>query len=185
MKITERLKKLLLVGALLLSVAGVYRLSPFFETVFSFEDSEVTEQRIFTLQKQVLHKKELDRQQQSLDHQLNKLEAGLLQGATYSLAAVNIQNLLYDLAQKYNVDIQSVRVLKTTKSDDERFSMYAIVSIQARMELSISQLKKILYDLAKSSNVLIVDALNIQVLKKGQTGKVTTTLTLNGLMLEQ
>jgi len=185
MKINERQKKLLLVGALLLSIAAIYRLLPIFDQLVSTEAETFAEQKIFTLQKKVLQKKSLEKERLSLDLLLNKREAGLLKGTTYALAAVTIQNVVYDLAHKHNVDIQSVRVLKTAASDDKSLAMYATVSIQIAMEVSIGQLKKILYDLANSSNLLVVDALNVQVLKKGQPGNVATTLTLKGLMTEQ
>ncbi len=184
MKITERQKKLIFVGVALVCVAAVYRFLPFFEDLLSSQDNSYIEQRITKLQKKVALKKRLEKKHVSLDRHLNKLETGLLDGSTTSLAAVTIQNLLYDLASKYEVDIQSVRVLKSTKNEDETLSMYTIISIQARMQLTISQLKEILYDFAKSTNIVVVDALNVQVVKKGQEGKIMATLTLKGMMAE-
>jgi len=181
--IPKRQKKLLFVGALLLIIAGIYRIIPFWEQLFSSGDEiTVNEQKIFTLQKNVEQKKRLAKQKLILNRQLSRFEAKLLHGTTETLAAVTLQNLLYDLVDKLDVDIKSVRVLKTTKSDDERLDMYTVIAIQARMELGIHQLQQILYGLAKSQNIVKVDALHVQVSKKGK-GIITTTLTLSGIML--
>jgi len=182
---TQRQKKLIVVGVILVAVAGVYRLLPFFQQVISSEDRTVVERRILSLQKKIVHKKELVRQRVVLERQLGKLESGLLQGATHSLAAVTIQNLLYDLARKYNVGVQSVRVLKAEKAADENLSMYTVVAIQARMVLSISQLEKILYGLAKSSKLLVVNGLSANIVTRGKPGQIMVTLTLKGLMVER
>jgi len=183
MKLTLRQKRLLLIGAVLVVIAGVYRLSPFLAQLVSTDKAAYAEQRIFTLQKQLGQKKRLEGQRVLLDQQLTRLENGLLRGATPSLSAVTMQNVLYDLANKFGVDVQTVRVLKIGKNDDENLSMYSTVLIQARMEMSTTQLKGILSGLAQSSNLLTIDALNVQVLKKGLTGKIRVTLTIKGLML--
>lgn len=181
---TLRQKKMIAVGGVLVMLAAAYRMAPLLGDILLIQDDGVTEQRIFSLRKKVARKKDLTRQQSMLEKELSRLETGLLKGTTLSLAAVSMQNLLYELASQNDVKVQSVRVLKPEKSEDEALAMYSIITIQARMELSISELQEMLYGFAKSPYFIAVDSLDAQSVKKGATGRVTSTITLKGLKLD-
>ncbi|MBU0484144.1 MAG: type II secretion system protein M [Proteobacteria bacterium] len=181
-ELTKERKIILLAGVILLALAAGYRLVPFLRQSFSGTEEVFSEQRIVKLQKKAQQKEQLDRQLQTLSRQLSQAEAVLLGGATYSLAAVEIQNLLYDLAKQHGFEIKSVRVMNSDKPDDKTPAVYAKVSVQAQIELSTGQLKELLYGVAKAAKIIRVENIEINPLKRGQADKLTATMTLTGLM---
>ncbi len=97
--------------------------------------------------------KQLDGRLTSLEGTLAQLESRLLVGKTPSLAAVDIQKILHDIAQKSNVEIKSVKVLKPEDLDQKG---YLSIPVTFHMIVSIRQFKEILYLIENSKKFLSV-----------------------------
>ena len=180
----QRQKVILFIGVILLFFALLYRLLPLAKEFLSETDRSFTEQRIEKLQKKSMKKLVLQQRHAILEKQLIQKESYLLQGMTPALAAVELQNILHDLARQYGVTVQSVRVLDPVKNENDLLLMYTTIAIEARMTQSVRQLKDILYGLAKSKGLLNVDVLTLQRDKKSKEGNIGTVLRLTGIMLE-
>ena len=90
---------------------------------------------------------ELEARLVSVNKSLERVEAGLLTGKTVALAAVDIQNILNEIATGSGVEIKSVQVLKSQKQDSDQ---YISVPVQFMVSVTTRQLKDILYKIEAS-----------------------------------
>ena len=180
----QKQKIVLFIGVILLCFTLLYRLVPLVKEFLSETDRSFTEQRIEKLQKKSMKKLVLQQRYVRLEKRLIQKESYLLQGMTPALAAVELQNILYDLTRQYGVSVQSVRVLNPVKHENDALVMYTTIAIEARMIQSVRQLKDILYGLAKSKGLLNVEVLTLQRDKKSKNENIGTVLRLTGIMLE-
>ena len=151
----DRQRKYLFAALAILVLAGlIYRFMPFLQNLVpSREEIELRERTLIKYQKMVRAGKQLDGQLTSLEGVLSRLESKLLVGETPSLAAVEIQKILHDIAQKNNVEIKSVKVLKAEDPDQKG---YLSIPVTFQMIVSVRQFKEMLYSIENSEKILSV-----------------------------
>ena len=179
-KINKQKKYILIAGAVILFFGLIYRLAPFFQDVGSTDTEIILKEKRLEKYRQILRQAtDLEARLIFLNRSLDRLEAGLLTGKTPSLAAVDLQNILNDIAGRTGVDIKTVRVLKHQALEEE---LYLRIPIQFSISSDIGQLKKILYSIRSSSKNLTVQKLDINVAKRGNSRKINSNITIAGFM---
>ncbi|MBW2284060.1 MAG: hypothetical protein JRF65_05600 [Deltaproteobacteria bacterium] len=179
----KRTKLLLAVGCVLL-VAGVgYRFQPRIQAIWSpNEEIVIKEKQLKKYRKIAKSGKLLAERIKANEKVLKKLQAGLLSGTTPALAAVDIQNILNDIAVKSGIEIRKVRVLKPEEMDDAE---YIGIPVQFTLSSTVRQLKGILYGIDNASRYLSVKKITIKVPRAGRSkpqAKIQADVTVAGMM---
>lgn len=175
-----RTKNLLVVGAVVLLIGSVVRFYP--DISAKLDLSSETASKELTLRK--YHKVvqsggSLGGQIETLRKTLARMEAGLLIGATASLAAADIQNVLNSIADKSKVQTKTVRVLKAEPVEG---MPYVSVPVEFSVNCGTRQLKEILYQIESSTKYLMVQKVRITVVRRGRTEQVQGDVTVVGFM---
>jgi Tfp pilus assembly protein PilO len=168
-----------LVGGLL------YRYSETLEKMFpSGEEIAVKQKQLIKFRQMVLQRSELEARLVALNRALERAESGLLTGETQAIAAVDIQNLLNDLANRNQVEIKSMRVLKATAVGDEEFenAIYMRIPLQVSIISAIRQVKEMLYSIETYPKLLRVENLRLRVTDLKKPEQIHTDLTVAGYM---
>ncbi len=122
----------------------------------------------------------------SINRMLVKLESGLTKGETKSLAEVNIQNMLREIANRSDVEINSMRSIDVAKPEEVLFvhEEYPGISIKITFRSSIEQLREILYRIETSAKLIEISQMRLRIGKSEKKGMVMikTTLTIEGYM---
>ncbi len=184
---TKERKYILIGGAILLFFAAMYRFGPDFEGFDSLEDDiALKEKKLAKYYQIVQEKSDLEAKHMRFNHALVRAEAGLLSGRTHALAAVDIQNILNDIAGRTGVEINSMRVLKQkNKPEEEEDSvenLYTSVHVQITLSSTIRQLKEVIYKIESSLKLLRVTGMRIRLTNVRQVEKIYSTLTVEGFM---
>ena len=132
LKIDKSRKYLLVAGVFLLLLGAIYRMWP------SIQDLRGTGEDIRLKQKQIAKylrvlqaRDELETQIQLLKKALKKGESELFVGETPAIAAADIQKVLQKIAEKSQVSIKTVRVLKP---EDEGQPQYLNIPVQLQAQ---------------------------------------------------
>lgn len=179
--IDKRRRYILIAGAVLLLFGLAFRFFPYLEGIQGGE-AEIAAQkkRIAKYRQTVKGRGELDASLVSLNKSLERAEAGLLTGKTEALAAVDIQNILKEIALGSGVEIKSLQVLKSEKKDSDQ---YIGVPVQFTVNTTIRQLKDILYKIEASPKFfLTVERIGISVAGAGSPGQIRVDVTVAGIM---
>jgi hypothetical protein len=179
--IDKRRRYLLITGAVLLLFGFAFWLFPFFEGVQGGgTDIATQKKRVAKYRQTVKGRGELETRLAFLNMSLKKAEAGLLIGKTAALAAVDIQDILNEIALGSGVEIKSVQILKSQKQDSD---LYISVPVQFTMSATIRQLKDILYKIETSPKFfLTVERIGISVFAVSGPGQVRCDVTVSGIM---
>ncbi len=183
MTFSKRQKYLLVIAAVLVAAVAFKQLYPVAREMFSDENGNYLKQRIVTLSTTLQKKKQLENELLFLEKKLDRLENRLVAGDTAALAAVNIQNLIYELGKQNQVEIDSLLVMKSTKYDDERLAMYSSLGIQVRMKVTIGQLQGIFHGIMSSSIILRITDLQVQRMRDKENALLNVTFTVMAPML--
>ena len=179
--VDKRRRYLLIAGAVLLLFGLAFWLFPFFEGIQGGEtDIAAQKKRVAKYRQTVKGRGELEARLVSLNKSLERAEAGLLTGKTAALAAVDIQNILNEIALGSGVEIRSVQVLKSQRQDSDQ---YVSVPVQFTVSATIRQLKDILYKIEASPKFfLTVERIGISVAGAGDPGQIRCDITVSGIM---
>jgi hypothetical protein len=177
----KRRRYLLIAGAVLLLFGFAFWLFPFIEGIpGGGTDITTQKKRVAKYRQAVKGRGELETRLVSLSKSLEVAEAGLLNGKTAALAAVDIQNILNEIALGSGVEIKSVQVLKSQKQDSDP---YVSVPVQFTISATIRQLKDILYKIEASPKFfLTVERIAISVVGAAGPGQIRIDLTVAGVM---
>ncbi|MCP4351779.1 MAG: hypothetical protein GY795_40470 [Desulfobacterales bacterium] len=185
---TKERKYILIGGAILLFFAAIYRFGSDFEGFDSLEDDiALKEKKLAKYYQIVQEKSDLEAKHMRFNRALDRAEAGLLSGRTHALAAVDIQNILNDIAGRTGVEINSMRVLKKQKNkpeeeEDSVENLYTSVHVQITVSSTIRQLKEVIYKIESSLKLLRVTGMRIRLTSVRQVEKIYSTLTVEGFM---
>ena len=179
--IDKRRRYLLIAGGVFLLFGLAFWLFPFFEGIPGGEtDIAAQKKRIAKYRQTVKGRGELEARLASLNKSLERAEAGLLTGKTAALAAVDIQNILNEIAIGSGVEMRSVQVPKPQPKDTEQ---YISVPVQFTVSVTIRQLKDILYKIEASPKFfLTVERIGISVAGAGSPGQIRCDVTVSGIM---
>jgi len=179
--IDKRRRYLLIAGAVLLLFGFAYWSLPYVEGIRGGEtDITAQKKRIAKYLQAVKGRGELDARVASLSKSLERAEAGLLTGKTAALAAVDIQNILSEIAVGSGIELRSVVVPKPQPKDTEQ---YVSVPVAFTVSASIRQLKDLLYKIEASPKFfLTVEKIGISVAGAGSPGQIRCDVTVSGIM---
>ena len=179
--IDKRRRYLLIAGGVLLLFGLSFWLFPFFEGMQGGEtDIAAQKRRVAKYRQTVKGRGEFEARLASLNKTLERAEAGLLTGKTAALAAVDIQNVLNEIAIGSGVEMRSVQVPRPQPKDTEQ---YISVPVQFTVSASIRQLKDILYKIEASQKFfLTVERIGISVAGAGGPGQIRCDITVSGIM---
>ena len=181
--VDKRRRYLLIAGAVLLLFGFAFWLFPFFEGIQGGQtDIAAQKKRVAKYRQTVKGRGELEARLVSLNKSLEQVEAGLLTGKTAALAAVDIQNILNEIALGSGVEIKSVQVL-TSQNQKQDAELYISVPVQFTVSATIRQLKDILYKIEASPKFfLTVERIGISVAGAGGPGQMRVDITVSGIM---
>jgi hypothetical protein len=174
----NRRRYLLMAGAVLLLFGFAFWVFPYFEGIRGGEtDIAAQKKRIAKYLQAVKGRGELEARLASLNKSLERADAGLLTGKTAALAAVDIQNVLNEIAIGSGIEMGSVVVPKLQPKDTEQ---YVSVPVSFTVIASIRQLKDLLYKIEASPRFfLTVDKIGISFVGVGQ---IRCEVTVSGIM---
>jgi hypothetical protein len=179
-RIDKEKKYILIAGAVLLLFGLAYRLFPFFQGIQgSGAEINIKERQLAKYQKAVKERNDIEARLVSMNRSLERSEAGLLTGKTAALAAVDIQNILNEIASRNEVEIRSVRVLKSKELDDGH---YIGIPVQFTLNSTVRQLKEILYRIEASPKLLTVERIIISVVRQKGSRQIRSDITVCGFM---
>ena len=179
-RIDKEKKYILIAGAVLLLFALAYRLFPFFQGIQgSGAEIAVKERQLAKYRQAVKERNDIETRLVSMNRFLERSEAGLLTGKTAALAAVDIQNILNEIASGSEVEIKRVRVLKSKKPDEGH---YIGIPVQFTVNSTVRQLKEILYRIEASPKLLTVEKLRASVVRGKSSRQIRSDITVSGFM---
>lgn len=179
---TKERKYLYLCGAVLLLAGLVYRFYPSDVGLTGFREGFALKQRKIIKYSSVVGQKESVEKHLK---KLNKIVASsvkqFLKGSTPALAAVEIQNILNQIADKVEISISRIDIKKETREKGE-----TIISIPVRFNIvsTTTQLKDMIYYIESSDKLLRIVDMKSNVLKKKHPEQIRSTITIEGFIRE-
>lgn len=176
----RRIRRILLVGIVLLSAAAIYRFYPLYAGLRNGQgDLNITRKSIAKYRQVVEGKSMLESRLTQLAQALARAEERLVQGKTEALAAVAIQNMLNEIVLASGVEIKRMQVLKA--DDREQEAPYVSVPVQFSAVLTVRQLQDILYKIETCPKFyLTVQWIRIEAGSGG--GQIRCDLAVAGIM---
>ncbi len=173
--------------AFLLMVGVVYRLWPQIQDISGADGNiALKEKQLVKYRRMFQSGDNLEKDIAVLKATLKQGESGLLTGKTPALAAADIQKVVREMADKSQMGIKTVRVLKP---EDVGGNHYLSIPVQLSVAGTVRQLKEFLYQIMTSSKYLTVEKLGITVsrrrLRRGTTKtaeSVNADITINGFL---
>ncbi len=179
-KINKERKYILIGGAVLLFFGMIYRFYPNIHGIVSVSDEIAIKKNHIVKYLNVVNQRErINKERINLNRILNRMESGLFSGKTPSLAAVELQNMLNEIAHTNNVKIKTMQVLKETEPGEQ---IYIKIPVRFSFNSNVLQLKEILYEMAVSPKLLIITAMNIDLTRRKLEGNIRATITVQGIM---
>lgn len=179
-EITRERKIILIAGLVLLIMAAIYRFYPSVSELFAGSDEIRIKQDLIARYQHIVDRgRQIDADHARMRRVLTQVESGLLSGATESLAAVEIQNIINTLALENNVKIDTLQVLKTRDVENVDYTM---VPVRFSFGSGIPQLKDMLYRIESHDKILIVSDINSGLAVSTRTGNIRSTITVEGVM---
>jgi len=176
---TER--KVILIGGIILLLAGAfYRFYPgIYSTISIADEVELKKNHMGKYLKVVERQKQADRENKYVKKQFKRLEAGLLEGETNSLAAVEIQNIINEIVEISNIEIVTMQVMKPKEAEKQD---YIRIPVRFSIKSNIVQLKEILYKIESSPKLLIITELDSETVRSKEQKEIRSTIVVEGVM---
>lgn len=178
--LTKERKIILVVGAILLLLGGIYRFWPSIVSVVSVADEIAIKRghvekyrRIVGLRDQAVA------ENAAFKRRFRQMENRFLSGETQSLAAVEIQNILNTIAENGNVKFSTMRVMKPLGSDT---ADYVRIPVQFVMNVDITQLKDVVYQIEAAPQLLVISEMGLRQVRSKDNQQVQAVITVEGVM---
>ena len=184
----DKKRKYFLIAMIFLLFAGiVYSIWPEINGIFVGDDAIVFKKKQLVKYREMFQSvSELERKIALLKTTLKEGEGGLLTGETSALAAANIQQVVQEIAEKCQVQITSVRVLKPK---DVGGSRYLSIPVKLSARGAIRHFKEFMYQIMSSPKYLTVQEVKIIVNRTRRRGKskepIRADITVNGFLKRQ
>jgi hypothetical protein len=179
-EITKERKIILIGGAVLLFLAVAYRFYPLIDPMISgSDDIRMKQELIGRYQNVAARSEQVDADHARIRRILSRVEAGLLSGATESLAAVEIQNIINTIAAANKIKIDTMQVMRTREAED---AGYAMIPVRFAFGSDIPQLKDMLYGIESHDKLLLVADVNFALSVTARNGAIRSTVTVEGVM---
>lgn len=179
---TKERKYLFLCGAVLLLAGLVYRFYPFDAGLTGSRENLALKQRKIIKYSSVVQQKEsVEKHIKNLNRIVAASSKQILKGSTPALAAVDIQNILNQIADRVEISISRIDIKKETRIKGEN-----IISIPVRFNIvsTTGQLKDMVYHIESSEKLLRIVDIKSNVLKKKYPEQIRSTITVEGFIRE-
>lgn len=177
---TRERRYILIGGGVLLLLGMLYRFYPNFGNPFDFERRiDLKAEQLAKYQRLKEERNSLENNLTALEEQLKMAEAGLLEGETPAIAAVDIQNTLNEIAGKDEIDIRSMQVMRP---EGQKEGVYLAIPVQISIEANTRGLKNVLYGIESSSKTLRVGDLKIRAVRQKKSDRIQASFTVTGYM---
>ncbi len=180
-EINRERKYLLIGGAVLLLLGALYRFGPGLVDFFSTADEvALKKNHVEKYLKRVSQRQGVEKARKDLNRTLERLESGLLTGKTPTLAAVEVQNILNEIAGVTGVPVDTMQVLKPEENAD---AGYLRIPVRFSMRSNIAQLKGMIYGIESASKrLIIVDLSASTTARREGREEILSTITVEGVM---
>jgi len=178
-------KYILIGGAILLLIGAIYRFFPEIEAFQpSGEEIVLKQKKLIKYRQTVQERSQTDAKLIALNRSLERSEAGLLNGETPALAAVDIQNILNQIAGKSKVEVKAMRVLEPAEPEDGPpvKAQFLRIPVQITVNSTIRQFKEILYGIETSSKLLRITEMKITAGRSKPAEQIYSSLVVEGFM---
>jgi hypothetical protein len=176
----SRNKRLLIIGALLLLAGMGYRFSSGFEDSFDInEEIALKKVKIKKFGEKVALMDQIEKNLATSRKTINKAEMLLLSGDTEALAAVDIQNMLNEIARRSNVELKTTKILKSDKLAHEA---YLGIRVEINFSATIRQIKEICYRIETSGKWLEIPSCYFDVPDPRNPEKINAKMVVGGMM---
>ncbi len=178
LKINKKRKIILIAGAAVLLVGFLYRFFPAFESMEALEqDIDLKQKKLQKYRRMVQERNELESRLISYNRVIERAESGLLEGETSALAAVDIQNILNEIAGRSGLEVLTMRVLKPEGKEGD---LYTTIPVQVTLRCTVRQLKEVVFQIESSPKLLRIGDFRARVVRSKEEGQVQATLTVEG-----
>lgn len=177
-----RERKLILIGGMIALVLGaLYRFAPDPDALFSAgADLAFQRKQLAKYRRLAAEKESLQAAMPQAARALAQAEAGLLTGATPALAAVEIQNIVSELAGRDGISIQSTRMVSPPKPEPGR--PYAAIPVQVTLTAGIDRVSELLHRLETAPRLLRISDLRLRVNDPQKPDILQTVFTVEGFV---
>ena len=185
LRLSKERKYILIAGGVLLFIGLLYRGIPFFLDIFSgSEEIAVKTRKLIKYRQAVQVRNKLEETLRSLNRTLVRAESRLLVGDTPALCAVDIQNILNEIANRTKVEIKTMLVLKPKQKKEMK---YMSIPVKFSISSTIEQLKVTLYRIASSPKIMKVKDIQIRTGRRDRdhVEQIDSTITVEGFMKER
>lgn len=174
-------KMILAFGAVILLLGAIYRFYPDIRALVSVSDEMAVKiKQVETYKTIVAQGQQIAKENTAVKRLMNQAEVRLLPGATPALAAVEIQNTLNAIATANKVTFDSMRVMKP---EEDEAAGFIRLPVQFSMNVTIVQLKDILYKIEASPKLLIIKEFDASLSRsRDQNMLIRSTVTVEGVM---
>ncbi|MBF0226100.1 MAG: hypothetical protein HQK76_11655 [Desulfobacterales bacterium] len=149
---------IIIAGILLIAVASKY--FPFFKSInTSHEEIELNVNKIAKYKAMVSKRNKLETKLISMHTSIEKISSLFLNGNSPSLAGVDMQNIINDIAGRVGIDIKTIRIITPENTPEKKYNK---ISIQFSAESTVKQLKEMLYKIESSSKYLKIKDISIR-----------------------
>ncbi len=178
-KVNEREKKFLIIGAVAVMLIIVYQLIAWYShTQENLKD--LSDNKYYVLQKQldkISEKSSIHNQSKMVEAEIERLEKSLLTGNTPPVAAAALQKFLKDTALSANIDVKLERTLNPVVLDN-----YLGIPVEIGFSTTTKNVQDILVKFRKSSFLLNVSEIKIRVTNISRPEEIYTTLIVTGFI---
>lgn len=166
-------------GALLLLGLVYHQLPSFAPTADGDEILDAKRQKLSKYREKVGERDQLEARLKVAQLQLRRAEDGLLMAKTPALAAVDIQQILTQIAGTTEAELKTMRVLNPDPIPEED---YIAVPVEVTISSDIRQLVGVLYAIDTSNKLLRTRDLSIRSAGVRRRNKILSTFTVEGFM---
>ncbi len=177
--ISQREKKFLLIGGIVIFLILIYHVFSWYSEVRSSQREYIEAKRI-TLQKQfhkISGKENLLNNYEILSNNLKVLEKGLLTGTKPPVVAAEIQRLLKEMASSLEIDIKTERAL-----NPEDRGLYLGIPVELGFTTTTGKLKQLLYKIKTSTFILTISEIKVRVTNIRNPVNSYVTLVVRGFI---
>jgi general secretion pathway protein M len=171
---------ILIIGIIVLTIGGAYRFNQEIKNIFIENDEiPIKMKRVGKYQKMISDKQLIHEKHQKLSNVCKKARNRLLRGNTKALAAVEIQNLLNKIADRSEVKIASMKVLK---SKIEQGNSFLKIILKFKATGSIRGFKNMMYQIEFAKKIFTIQEARLYLPNVNNLGKLTGDFTVVGYM---
>ncbi len=180
MKITDRDKKILLLGGGALLIAALYQwvLTPVLTSQAMVREKLAGKEILLAkTNAKIARKGRLTAKTKVIEEEIARAEKGLLHGKTPSLAAAELQRLLKKIAARGKVKVRSEKIISPIVVGE-----YQRIPVRVTLKGLVTNLKKVLHQIESNPMIMPISEARIKVINTRNPSQVEATLTVAGII---